>query len=50
MKIKAYAAHKAVTELKALEYELANIGKEEVDIKDHYCGVCHSDMSIINNE
>lgn len=50
MKINAYAAQEAGAKLQAFEYELPTIGKEDVDIKVHYCGVCHSDMSMINNE
>jgi len=49
-KVKAYAAHEAGGALKGLQYELPSIGNEEVDIKVHYCGLCHSDMSMINNE
>ncbi|GAA4883410.1 NAD(P)-dependent alcohol dehydrogenase [Flaviramulus aquimarinus] len=49
-KVNAYAAFDAGKELKEFQYELPSIGNEEVDIKVHYCGLCHSDMSMINNE
>ena len=49
-KVKAYAALEAGGALKEFQYELPSIGNEEVDIKVHYCGLCHSDMSMINND
>ncbi|RXQ92993.1 NAD(P)-dependent alcohol dehydrogenase [Ancylomarina salipaludis] len=49
-KVKAYAASEAGGQLKPFEYELAELGKDEVDIKVHYCGICHSDLSMLNNE
>jgi len=50
MKINAYAAKEAKAKLEQYEYELGDIGKEQVDIKVHYCGLCHSDLSMINND
>ncbi len=49
-KVKAYAASEAGGQLKPFEYELAELGKDEVDIKVHYCGICHSDLSMLNDE
>lgn len=49
-KVHAYAAFEAGEKLKKYEYELLEIGKEEVDVKVDYCGICHSDISMINNE
>ncbi|MBT8209988.1 MAG: NAD(P)-dependent alcohol dehydrogenase [Eudoraea sp.] len=48
--VHAYAAESAGAELKPFTYELNNLGSEEVDIKVHYCGICHSDLSMLNNE
>ena len=50
IKVKAYAANEAASKLEKYTYDLPAIGNEEVDIKVHYCGLCHSDMSMINNE
>jgi uncharacterized zinc-type alcohol dehydrogenase-like protein len=50
MKVNAYAATEAQGELKPYTYELGEIGAEEVDIKVAYCGICHSDLSMINND
>lgn len=49
-KINGYAALTAGSKLEKIEYSLPNIGNDEVDIKVHYCGVCHSDLSMINND
>ncbi|WP_293871897.1 NAD(P)-dependent alcohol dehydrogenase [Flavobacterium sp.] len=48
--VKAYAAHAAKGKLEPFTYELSTIGNEEVDIKVHYCGLCHSDLSMVNND
>lgn len=50
MKINAYAAHEAGGKLERFEYELGDLGSEHVDIKVHYCGLCHSDLSMLNND
>ena len=49
-KVNAYAAKEAGAKLEKFQYELLAIGNEEVDIKVHYCGLCHSDLSMINND
>ncbi len=49
-KVKAYAASEAGGKLKAFEYELPELKCDQVDIKVHYCGICHSDLSMLNNE
>ncbi|NAS13375.1 NADPH-dependent aldehyde reductase Ahr [Poritiphilus flavus] len=48
--INAYAALEAGNQLDPFTYELGELGAEEVDIKVHYCGICHSDLSMLNNE
>jgi len=50
MKVNAYAARDAGEKLTSFQFELPKIGSEQVDIKVHYCGVCHSDLSMLNNE
>lgn len=49
-KVHAYAAHKKSGQLSPFEYTLGEIGPEQVDIKVESCGVCHSDLSMIDNE
>lgn len=50
MKVNAYAAHEASGKLSPFSYDLPELGNEHVDIKVHYCGLCHSDLSMLNNE
>ncbi len=50
MKVNAYASSSAGASLEKFQYELPEIGEEQIDIKVHFCGVCHSDLSMINNE
>lgn len=48
--IKAYAAFEAGGELKPFEYTTTEIGPQEVEIDVEYCGICHSDLSMLENE
>jgi len=50
MKVNAYAAHEPKGELSPYTYELGELPDDHVDIKVAYCGICHSDLSMINNE
>nr|WP_165786472.1 NAD(P)-dependent alcohol dehydrogenase [Mixta theicola] len=36
--------------LKLYEYEAASLSAEDVEVEVEYCGVCHSDLSMIDNE
>ena len=48
--VNAYAASEPGARLEPFTYELGDLPSEEVDIKVTYCGICHSDLSMINNE
>lgn len=48
--IRAYAAHEPAGELKLFEYDPGALGDEEVEISVEYCGICHSDLSMLNND
>jgi len=48
--IKAYAAAEAGAKLTPFEYEVGDIGPHDVEIDITACGVCHSDLSMINND
>ena len=50
MKVNAYAVQEPKGKLTPYTYELEEIGAENVDIKVTYCGICHSDLSMMNNE
>lgn len=48
--IKAYAATAAKSPLTPFEYTPGPLGDEQVDIAVTYCGVCHSDLSMLDND
>jgi uncharacterized zinc-type alcohol dehydrogenase-like protein len=48
--IKAFAVENAQAEFTPITYTMPAIGAHQVDIDVAYCGVCHSDMSMKNNE
>lgn len=50
IQVNAFAAHDARGVLEKFQYELPEIGKEQVDIKVSYCGLCHSDLSMLKNQ
>lgn len=50
MKVHAYATGKQNGQLSPFEYTLGDLGSSQVDIKVESCGICHSDVSIIDNE
>jgi uncharacterized zinc-type alcohol dehydrogenase-like protein len=48
--VKALAASAAHGQLEPFSYDPGPLGAEEVDIAVEYCGVCHSDLSMLDNE
>lgn len=48
--IKAYAIMEAGGALEPYEYDPGAIGNHEIEINVEHCGICHSDLSMINNE
>ncbi len=48
--VHAYAAAARSARLEPFEYDLPDIGPDDVDIRVTHCGVCHSDLSCINDE
>ena len=48
--IKAYAAQEAGATLTPYEFEPGELKNDEVEIKVNYCGICHSDISMIDND
>jgi alcohol/geraniol dehydrogenase (NADP+) len=48
--IHGYAASEAKGTLKPFEFDLGELGPEEVEIKVTHCGICHSDLSMLDNE
>jgi hypothetical protein len=48
--INTYAATAPGTPLQAFSYDPGELGPEEVEIKVTHCGICHSDLSMLDNE
>lgn len=48
--IKSYAAKEAGGELELYEYDAGELQPEDVEVRVDYCGICHSDLSMIDNE
>ena len=48
--IKAYGATSATDDLKPLNIERREVGKDDVKIDITYCGVCHSDIHTVRND
>ena len=48
--IRAFAARAAAGELSPYEYDPGPLGAEDVDIAVDYCGLCHSDLSMLDGE
>lgn len=49
-KIRAYAATSAKGDLEPFEFDPGELKPEEVEIKVSHCGICHSDLSMLNND
>ncbi|MEO8934950.1 MAG: NAD(P)-dependent alcohol dehydrogenase [Xanthomarina sp.] len=47
--VNAYAAVSLGSELEKFTYRLPELASDQVDIKVHYCGLCHSDLSMLYN-
>lgn len=50
MIVRAYAAKQAKGEFEPFEFELGAIGPDQVDIAVESCGICHSDLSMLDDE
>lgn len=48
--MKGWAAQEAGKPLVLSQFDLGPLGAEEVEVAVDYCGICHSDLSMINNE
>jgi len=48
--IHAYAAKTSGGLLEPFEYDPGVLEEEEVEINVEYCGVCHSDLSMLKND
>ena len=50
MTIKAYAAHTPGGKLEPFEFDPGELGVDQVEIDISSCGICHSDLSMLNND
>lgn len=48
--IKAYAAFEPGNEVRPYEYDPGPLGRDEIEIDVRYCGLCHSDVSMLQND
>ncbi len=48
--VRAMAVQSAKSEFKPFEFTLPELGDEQVDVAVEYCGVCHSDLSMMKND
>ena len=48
--IRSYAALQAGAPLQPFEYEAGELSRDHVEIDVKYCGICHSDLSVLDNE
>lgn len=48
--IKAYAVYGPGGELEPFEYDPGPLADQDVEIQVEHCGICHSDLNMINNE
>jgi len=48
--IHAYAANQVKGTLESYTYDAGDLDPEQVEIKVEYCGICHSDLSMLDNE
>jgi len=48
--INAYAVHAAGGKLEPFTYDPGPLSAKEIEIAVEYCGICHSDLSMINND
>ena len=49
MLVHAYAAQQAQDVLSPYQFELGDIAGDDVEIQVFYCGLCHSDISMLDN-
>lgn len=49
-KITAWVTSSPKSQFAKQEIDLGPLGEEEVEVAVEYCGICHSDLSILNNE
>lgn len=50
LKIPAWVADSPKSKFTKQEIDLGPLGQEDVEVAVEYCGICHSDLSVLNND
>jgi len=50
MRVKAYGATAVKGTLKRCDYEVGSLGPDDVEIQVTHCGICHTDIMMIDND
>ncbi|MBK8150733.1 MAG: NAD(P)-dependent alcohol dehydrogenase [Acidobacteria bacterium] len=48
--VRAYAAAEPRGKFDRFDFDAGELGSEQVEIQVHSCGICHSDLSMLNND
>jgi uncharacterized zinc-type alcohol dehydrogenase-like protein len=49
MQVHAYAAKSPKQNLEPFQFDLGELGPNEVDVRITHCGICHSDVAMVDN-
>ncbi len=50
VRVESYAALSAKAKLEPFAFDTGNLGPDEVDVHVTHCGVCHTDVAMVDNE
>lgn len=50
MTIKGYACKERGGQLESFEYEPGELAADKVEVEVEFCGICHSDIAMIDND
>ena len=50
MQVQSYAAKAAKQNLQPFQFDLGELGPDEVDVNVTHCGICHTDVAMVDNE
>ena len=50
MQVQAYAAKAVKQVLQPFQFDLGDLGPNEVDVRVTHCGICHTDVALVHND
>lgn len=50
MQVQGYAAKQAKGSLEQTKFDLGELGPNEVDVRVTHCGICHTDVAMVDND